>query len=104
MRVQISPQGLQDLDEIFLYLARDGSSEIANKFYDSFYLTLDFLTRNPLIGRKTKSSIFKNLYRLNARKFDKYLIFYTFSKSLTVQRIIHGSQDLMTILKILDSD
>ena len=50
-RYTVAPSAIADLDEIWLYIARSASVEVAERFVDSITSTFPLLAANPNIGR-----------------------------------------------------
>ncbi|MBZ5624812.1 MAG: type II toxin-antitoxin system RelE/ParE family toxin [Acidobacteriia bacterium] len=50
-RYTVAPSALADLDEIWFYIARKASVEVAERFADSITGTFPLLAANPNIGR-----------------------------------------------------
>jgi len=91
--LHISPQAEMDLDQIWLYIARESkSTERAERFLDRFSALFSNLARNPYLGRSRED------LRPGYRSFPlgDYVILYrlTSVERIMVLRIVHGTRDL----------
>ncbi|MGO9271591.1 MAG: type II toxin-antitoxin system RelE/ParE family toxin [Terriglobia bacterium] len=89
----ISPQAEMDLDQIWLYIAKESQSiERAERFLDRFTTFFSRLARNPYLGRQ------RDDLRPGYRSFPlgDYVILYrlTGAEEIMVLRVVHGSRDL----------
>jgi len=97
MRLRIGKRANADLDEIWLYLAREsGSSEIATRAVGRIARAFDLLLRFPHAGRSCGSS--RNPDRRSYASGD-YLVYYCADKGiLQILRVIHARRNLGSIL------
>jgi toxin ParE1/3/4 len=91
----ISPEAEADLDEIWLYIAKESQdSQRADTFLDRFSALFLRLAENPYLGRR------RDDLRPGYRSFPvgEYLVFYrvTGDERILVLRVIHGSRDIPT--------
>jgi toxin ParE1/3/4 len=93
MRIRIAPHARADLDEIWLYIARESnSSSIATRTIASIADKFGLFARFPHLGKSLESDM-----RPNIRTFpvSSYMIFYSAKQSeIRILRIIHGSRDM----------
>jgi len=96
MRIRLAPQARTDLDEIWLYVAREsGSGPIATRLIDSIAGKFMLLAQHPFIGRSLAASQHPNVRSLTA---GNYLIFYSPKvDELRILRIIHASRDAFAV-------
>ena len=92
----ISPEAEADLDDIWVYIARESQSiERAELFLDRFAVFFSRLARNPYLGRQ------RDDLRPGYRSFPigDYVVFYrlTGTGEILVLRVIHGRRDLERI-------
>ena len=88
--VAIRPKALEDLAEIWAYIA-DDSSRHADAFAAAINREIRDLARHPLIGRARPEL----LSDLRSLPFGRYLIFYLARKrGIEVVRVLHGARDL----------
>jgi toxin ParE1/3/4 len=98
--VRLRPSARADIHNILDYLEQEtGSDRIRRRFLVAFESTCQLLSTHPEIGRcedpvRPETG---EVRRFPLEHFDKYLVFYTLSKStLRVVRVLHGSRDLAT--------
>ena len=93
MAHRLAPHAERDLDDIWLYVAKEsGSIEIANRLIDTITDRFAALGRFPYIGR-SRDQDFGPGYRSVA--VGKYVIVYRIeSEDALVLRVVHGRRDL----------
>jgi toxin ParE1/3/4 len=96
MRIRVAPQARADLDEIWLYIAREsGNHAIATRVVGSITDKFGLFSKFPNIGRSLESDL-----RPNVRTFpvNSYVIFYSVRPGeIRILRIIHASRDALAI-------
>jgi toxin ParE1/3/4 len=95
MRIRIAPQARADLDTIWLYVARESSSEIATRAVGSIAEKFGLFAKFPHLGRSLESDL-----RPNVRAFpvNNYVIFYSVKPGeIRILRIIHASRDAQAV-------
>jgi plasmid stabilization system protein ParE len=97
-RYSLTPQAVEDLFEIWSYIARD-SVEAAKRLEAAVYKACGFLAEGPLRGR-TREDVTKLPLRFwTVQAFPNYIIVYDpQSDPLQIIRILHGSRDIQAIL------
>ncbi len=97
-RCQFTPQAVDDLFEIWSYLARD-SARAANRVEAAIHNACAFLAEGPLRG-KTREEITPLPLRFwTVQAFPHYIIVYDpQSDPVQIIRILHGSRDVLAIL------
>lgn len=92
-RIVHRPLALQDLDEIWDYIAED-SPEAADHFIDKVEKQCRLLAEFPNIGTRCD-----NIYpALRFLVVDKYLLFYLpLDDGIEVVRVLHGARDLESL-------
>jgi len=97
-RYQLTPQAVDDLFEIWSYIARD-SPGAANRLETAVYNACAFLAEGPLRG-KTREDITQLPLRFwTVQAFPNYIIVYDpRSDPLQIIRFLHGSRDVLAIL------
>lgn len=92
MRIRLAPQARDDLDAIWLYVAREsGSQALATRAVSSVTDKFGFFAKFPYIGKVLESGL-----RPNIRTFpvNNYLIFYSVKPGeIRILRIIHTSRN-----------
>ena len=88
--VVIRPKALEDLAEIWAYIAEDNPRQ-ADAFAAAIDREIRGLARRPLIGRARPEL----LTDLRSLPFGRYVIFYLPRKrGIEVVRVLHGARDL----------
>ncbi len=96
MVLKKSHRAIQDMDEIWLYVARKANPQSADRIIGIRVHFMGMIADHPLIGR-TRDEL-----RLGLRSLpvDKYLIFYTCRLSeIEIVRVLHGSRDIAALFK-----
>jgi toxin ParE1/3/4 len=93
MRLRLSKKADADLDEIWLYLARETRSEdVATRAIGQISKSFDILLHFPHTGRSQGTAKHPDMRCLPC---GDYLIFYRISKGiLHVVRVVHGKRDI----------
>lgn len=95
-QIRINPIATEDMKEIKEYISED-NSEIAIKVIKEIIEKIEMLGEFPEIGKMLMYKIkLNNKYRYIVS--GSYIIFYLFEKNIvSVQRVLHGSRDYMSI-------
>ncbi|HZL28411.1 MAG TPA: type II toxin-antitoxin system RelE/ParE family toxin [Acidobacteriaceae bacterium] len=98
--VRLRPPARADIHNILDYLEQEtGSNKIRRRFLVAFESTCRLLSTHPELGRceDPAPAEMAEVRRFPVEHFDKYLVFYTLSRStLHIVRVLHGSRDLAT--------
>ncbi len=96
-RHRLAPEAEAELDEIWLYVAREsGSFEIADHVIDNITERFWLLTRRPHIGR-TRDDLRPGLLSFPA---GNYVIIYRMEGSnVFILHVMHGSRDIPKLLE-----
>jgi plasmid stabilization system protein ParE len=91
------PQAVSDIEQHTLYLAAE-SGEIAARFYDAVFETIDAISEQPHAGRVREfpGVAQQGLRSRQVRGFRNCLIFYIVPDegSMWILRVLHGAMDL----------
>ena len=93
---RLAPEAKSDLDEIWFYVASNGSPENADRLVDSLTKRFFLLGMHPRAGRR------RDDVRAGIRAFpvSDYLVLYRIEGSdVVIQRMVHGSRDLGALLR-----
>jgi plasmid stabilization system protein ParE len=96
-RYVLAPEAAHDLVQIWRYVGKQSSAEVADRVESVIRDKIIFLTRNPGAGHWRK-----NLTNLAVKFFPVYsylIIYRPDTKPLQVVSILHGRQDVRQILK-----
>ena len=95
MSHRLAPEAEADLDELWFYIASNGSVETADRVVDAITTRFFLLGRHPRAGRR------RDDLRPGLRAFPvgDYLVFYRVEgDDALIQRVIRGSRDLEAAL------
>jgi toxin ParE1/3/4 len=95
---RLSPEAEAELDEIWLYTAREsGSIDTANRVLDDITNSLWLLARYPYVGRRRDHDL-----RPGLRSFTsgQYVIVHRIGEGdvVLVLHIFHGKRDIISLL------
>ena len=93
MKVTLAPKALRDLKDIGDYIAYDNRDR-ARDFVRELRARCDKISQSPQSGRARDSIIpgFRSI------PFKRYVIFYTLSDVVRVERVLHSARDLKQAL------
>jgi len=96
IHLRTTPSAERDLDEIWLYVAREsGSFEAANRAVDSITDTFSLLVKLPYAGRRRDDDLRPGLRSFPA---GNYIIVYRVrSNEVQIVRVFHGRRNLDAI-------
>ena len=97
MGFRLLPEAEAELDDIWLYIAREsGSMEIANRLIDNITERFWLLARYPQIGRRRDHDL-----RPGLRSFavGEYVVIYRVDDDgVIILHVMHGSRDIQGLL------
>ncbi len=76
MSLILRPQFYLDLEEEVAWLAEQVSDEIAQRWYEAVFSTIDFIKSNPDIGRARRDLKQPGIRSWRVEHFTRWLIFY----------------------------
>jgi toxin ParE1/3/4 len=86
---RVSDEARADLDEIWLYIARD-NPDAADKFIRAIVSRFPKFAAMPQLGRSRE----ERSPRLRSFPVGRYVIFYrTMGKGVEIARVLHGARD-----------
>jgi toxin ParE1/3/4 len=93
-RVRLSSKAQTDLDDIWIYIAKDSLTN-ADKFIDRLLETVQkILSTAPLAGRQ-RDELGEGLRSL---PFERYMVFYRVENSaVEIGRILHSARDIEAV-------
>jgi toxin ParE1/3/4 len=96
MRIfRFSPEAARDIRAIWRYIARD-NERAADRVYDQLLRAADMLGRNPRLGHVRPDFTDKPLLFWPV---ESHVLVYRLEKPLQIVRVLHGAQDLKSILR-----
>jgi plasmid stabilization system protein ParE len=95
---QLTPTALDDLDEIWNYIAQD-SSEAADRVESAIFAECESIARNPLIGSKRSEITPLPVRFWVVTRFPSFVVVYRpDSDPIQVVAILHAKRDLPRII------
>jgi plasmid stabilization system protein ParE len=93
------PRFLLDLAEELYWLKEKAGPEVAEKWYDALLATIEFIEKNPLVGRERKDLSPAGIRSWRVRGFPRWLIFYavTAKRQVVVYRVRSGTMNLVVL-------
>ncbi|MBI4484467.1 MAG: type II toxin-antitoxin system RelE/ParE family toxin [Acidobacteria bacterium] len=88
---RLAPEARTDLDDLWFYIATNGSPENADRVVESLTKRFFLLGMHPRAGRR------RDKLRAGLRAFpvSDYLVLYRIEGAdAVIQRVVHGSRDL----------
>jgi toxin ParE1/3/4 len=89
MRLRLTAAAKRDLDDIWLYIARD-SEDAANRYIDEIVTRFAVLRSAPEMGRA------RNELKpgLRSHAVENYVIYYRQNRNtVSIMRVVHGARD-----------
>jgi plasmid stabilization system protein ParE len=93
------PRFLRDLAEELTWLKDKAGVEVAERWYEALLATVQFLEKNPLVGRERKDLSPAGSRSWRVRGFPRWLIFYgvTGRKEIVFYRVRSGTMNLVVM-------
>lgn len=99
MNVVKRPRFLLDLAEELTWLKDHAGAEVAERWYESLLATIQFIRKNPHIGRKRKDLTPAGIRSWRMRDFPRWLVFYGVDDEgvLVFYRVRSGTMNLVVM-------
>ena len=93
------PRFLLDLAEELAWLNDKAGAEVAERWYDALLVTVQFIEKNPFVGRERKDLTPAGIRFWRVREFPRWLIFYavTPQKEVVFYRVRSGTMNLVVM-------
>ena len=93
------PRFLLDLVEELNWLNDKTGAEVAERWFDALLVTLQFIEKNPLVGRERKDLSPAGVRTWRVRGFPRWLIFYavTSQRKIVFYRVRSGTMNLVVM-------
>jgi plasmid stabilization system protein ParE len=93
------PRFLLDLAEELYWLKDKAGAEVAERWYDALLITVQFIEKNPFVGRERKDLSPAGIRSWRVRGFPRWLIFYavTPKKAVVFYRVRSGTMNLVVM-------
>jgi toxin ParE1/3/4 len=97
-RVGVTIDADADLTETALFLAQQGSLDVALRFYERVQRTFETLAETPRIGRRWKLRG-RDVRSRPVVGFENWLVFYrSVPEGIEILRVLHGARDLRRLM------
>jgi plasmid stabilization system protein ParE len=93
------PRFLLDLAEELAWLKDKAGADVAERWYDALLETIQFIEKNPFVGRGRKDLSPAGIRSWRVRGFPRWLIFYgvTAKKEVVFYRVRAGTMNLVVM-------
>ncbi|HXR06799.1 MAG TPA: type II toxin-antitoxin system RelE/ParE family toxin [Candidatus Acidoferrum sp.] len=93
------PRFLLDLAEELAWLQTKAGADIAERWYDALLDTVQFIEKNPFVGRERTDLLPVGIRSWRVRSFPRWLIFYavTPSNDIVFYRVRSGTMNLVVM-------
>ena len=93
------PRFLLDLAEELTWLNDKAGAAVAERWFDALLVTLQFIEKNPLVGRERKDLSPAGVRTWRVRGFPRWLIFYgvTSQREIVFYRVRSGTMNLVVM-------
>ena len=93
------PRFLLDLAEELTWLNDKAGAEVAERWFDALLVTLQFIEKNPLVGRERKDLSPAGVRTWRVRGFPRWLIFYgvTSQREIVFYCVRSGTMNLVVM-------
>ncbi|HZD50962.1 MAG TPA: type II toxin-antitoxin system RelE/ParE family toxin [Silvibacterium sp.] len=96
-RYILSPEAIDDLSEIWRYIAKQSGAAIADQLEEEFFGTFDLLTQFPRAGHPRIDLTNRPVLFFPARKY--MVIYQDTSDELIVHAVLHSARNLKRVLR-----
>jgi plasmid stabilization system protein ParE len=98
VKVVVRPQFYLDVEEEVYWLFENAGLEVAQRWHEQVWATIEFLRSNPEVGRQRKDLKQPGIRSWRVQHFTRWLIFYGVrSKELVIFRVRSGLMNLVVI-------
>lgn len=99
MKTLKRPRFLLDLGEELTWLNEHAGPEVAERWYDALLATIDFIGKNPRVGRERKDLMPPGIRSWRIQDFPRWLVFYRITDQGTVifYHVRSGTMNLLVL-------
>lgn len=95
---QLTPRALNDLDEIWNYIAED-NVDAANRVESAIFAACSSVARHPLLGSRRAEITPLPVRFWTVTRFPNYIVVYRpDTQPLQVVAVLHGKRDIKTVI------
>ncbi len=96
-RYILSPQAVDDLNEVWQYLTAQSSSSIADQIEEEFFKTFDLLEQFPRAGHPRVDLTPRSVLFFPVQKY--MIVYQCTPERIVIHAVLHSARDLRRILK-----
>ena len=98
MKRRVRPAFYIDIAEEELWLLVNAGTEIADRWHEALWKTIEFLEEHPWIGRQRHDLKYRGVRSWRVKDFERWLVFYSVRGDvLVLYRVVPGTMDLFNI-------
>lgn len=95
MKRRVRPVFYLDIAQQELWLLEHAGHEIADRWHESLWKTIEFLEQHPFIGRERRDLKYRGIRSWRIKDFERWLIFYGVRDDVIVlYRVVSGTMNL----------
>lgn len=95
MKWRVRPAFYLDIAQEELWLLEHAGPEIADRWHESLWKTIEFLDQHPFIGRERRDLKHRGIRSWRLKEFERWLIFYSVRDDvLVLYRVVSGTMNL----------
>ncbi len=94
MKLTVRPQFWRDMERQQLWLLQHVGADIADRWFDAVWATIQFLQGNPEVGRLRLDLKHPGIRSWLVKHFPRWTIFYGVDDRLILFRVVGGEMDL----------
>ena len=88
-----------DITNEELWLLEHGGAEVADRWHESLWKTIEFLEQHPFLGRQRHDLRHSGIRSWRINGFERWLIFYRIhDDALVLFRVVSGTMNLSKLL------
>jgi len=96
MAHRVAPEAEADLDDIWCYIAKSSSLEVADRIIEFLADRFHILANHPYIGRRRDHELRPGLRSLPVR--DYIILYLIEDEDVLILRVLRGSRDITALL------
>ncbi len=98
MKLHVRPAFYVDITEEELWLLEHAGPEIADRWHESLWKTIEFLDQHPFMGRERRDLKHKGIRSWRIKDFERWLIVYGVRDNvLVLYRVVSGTPNLLKL-------
>jgi plasmid stabilization system protein ParE len=98
MKPRIRPAFYIDVSKEELWLLEHAGTEVADRWHEALWNTMEFLENHPFIGRERPDLKHRDIRSWRIKHFERWLIFYSVHDDVIVfYRVVPGMTNLFEL-------